>query len=88
MLQIQSPMKSGVNFHQIPAQSGFADATPDFTTLRILDGKTGLSRARQSFFLTAPYLSSFNYLQPILAQRPIWRDVPVERLPGNSQFAA
>ena len=25
---------------------------------------------------------------PILAQRPIWRDVPVERLPGNSQFAA
>jgi hypothetical protein len=24
------------------------------------------------FFLTALYLSSFNYLQPILAQRPIW----------------
>jgi hypothetical protein len=42
----------------------------------------------QSFFLTVPYLSSFNYLQPILAQRPIWRDLPVERSPGNSQFAA
>ena len=38
-------------------------------------------------FLTAPYLSSFNYLQPILAQRPIWRDVPVERLPGNSDHS-
>jgi hypothetical protein len=49
-------------------------------------GKPGL---RQSFFLTIPYLSFFNYLQPILAQRPIWRDVPVERLLGNnSKFAA
>jgi hypothetical protein len=53
-----------------------------------MDGKPGLAGSRQSFFLTALYLSSFNYLQPILAQRPIWRDVPVERLPGNSQFAA
>jgi len=37
-----------------------------------------------------PYLSSFNYLQPILAQRPIWRDVPVERLPALARrtFAA
>ena len=30
------------------------------------------------FLLTVSYLSSFNYL----AQRPIWRDVPVERLPA------
>jgi hypothetical protein len=38
---------------------------------------------------TVPYLSSFNYLQPVLLRSvPIWSEVPVERLPGNSQFAA
>jgi hypothetical protein len=49
------------------------------STVVAIGRKTGLSQgeagSRQSFFLTAPYLS-------------IWRDVPVERLPGSSQFAA
>jgi hypothetical protein len=39
------------------------------------------------FFLPYRIFPPFNNLQPILVQRPIWRDVLVERLPGNSQFA-
>ena len=67
--------------HIEPRRDGLFNLISSIVKIRV-DG------SRQSFFFTVPYLSSFNYLQPIIAQRPIWRDLPVERLPGNSQFGA
>jgi hypothetical protein len=58
--------------------SGAASAASTFhNDAHSIRTENGVKPVAESFFLTAPYLSSFNYLQPILAQRPIWRDVPV-----------